>query len=134
MYQKSFLSGYGFYLTLFSSIVLAAMTLHYSTQIGFFFNQQWNAFRSLAFEGMANFLSGTCYIGGVAFGIKSALKLKEHHDTEGKTPLSISITLALVSALLLSLPAFIATARNSTVAISMDAQSQTEHLVYLSDN
>lgn len=108
MYQKSFSSSYGFYLTLFSSIVLGAMVLHSPEQASSFFSQSWQWLRSLSFQNITDFLSGISYIGGVGFGIKSASKLKEHHETHGKIPLSQPITLGIVAALLLALPTMMA--------------------------
>ena len=60
--------------------------------------------------GVADLLSAVSYIGGVGFGIKAALKLKEHNETKGQTPLSQPITMGIVAALLIALPTFLKTA------------------------
>ena len=60
--------------------------------------------------GVADLLSAVSYIGGVGFGIKAALKLKEHNESKGQTPLSQPITMGVVAALLIALPTFLKTA------------------------
>ncbi len=60
--------------------------------------------------GVADLLSAVSYIGGVGFGIKAALKLKEHNENKGQTPLSTPITMGIVAALLIALPTFLKTA------------------------
>ena len=60
--------------------------------------------------GVADLLSAVSYIGGVGFGIKAALKLKEHNESKGQTPLSQPITMGIVAALLIALPTFLKTA------------------------
>lgn len=44
------------------------------------------------------------YITGLLIGVKSGLKLKEHNDTMGEVPLSISVKLMLLSSFLIVLP------------------------------
>lgn len=44
------------------------------------------------------------YITGLLIGVKSGLKLKEHNETEGKVPLSISVKLMILSSFLIVLP------------------------------
>ena len=60
--------------------------------------------------GVADLLSAVSYIGGVGFGIKAALKLKEQNESKGQTPLSQPITMGIVAALLIALPTFLKTA------------------------
>jgi hypothetical protein len=75
------------------------------------------------FEGLVNVLSGVAYIGGVGFGIKAALKFKEHNETKGQVPLSQPIVMALVAALLIGLPSFIGVVRDSTLGSSAQQSS-----------
>lgn len=75
------------------------------------------------FEGLVNVLSGVAYIGGVGFGIKAALKFKEHNETKGQVPLSQPIVMALVAALLIGLPSFIGVIRDSTLGSSAQQSS-----------
>ena len=63
--------------------------------------------------GIADVLSAVAYVAGVGFGIKSALKLKEHNESKGQVPLSQPITLAIVAALLLALPALLSTGKEA---------------------
>ena len=63
--------------------------------------------------GVADLLSAVSYIGGVGFGIKAALKLKEHNESKGQTPLSQPITMGIVAALLIALPTFLKTATDT---------------------
>jgi hypothetical protein len=67
--------------------------------------------------GVAQVLSAASYVGGVGFGIKSALKLKEHNESKGQTPLSQPITLGIVAALLLALPTMLSTAKGSIFGV-----------------
>ncbi len=61
--------------------------------------------------GVVDILSAIAYIAGVGFGIKAALKLKEHNESKGQIPLSQPITLGIVAALLLALPTFLSVAK-----------------------
>ncbi len=63
--------------------------------------------------GITDVLSAIAYIAGVGFGIKAALKLKEYNESKGQVPLSAPITLAVVAALLLALPTFLATSKEA---------------------
>ena len=65
------------------------------------------------FGGIVDVLSGLAYIGGIGFGIKSAMKLKEYNESQGKVPLSTPIMLALVAAILIALPSFLTTGQES---------------------
>lgn len=60
-------------------------------------------------SGVNNLITGGAYLLGVAFGVKAALKLKEHNESEGRTKLSTPLTLGVVSACLLALPSFLKT-------------------------
>lgn len=61
--------------------------------------------------GVAEVLSAVAYVVGIGFGIKAALKLKEHNESKGQIPLSQPITLGIVAAILLALPSFLSTAK-----------------------
>ena len=65
------------------------------------------------FGGIVDVMSGLAYIGGIGFGIKSAMKLKEYNEQQGKVPLSTPIMLALVAAILIALPSFLTTGQES---------------------
>lgn len=47
------------------------------------------------------------YLAGLAFGIKAALKLKEHNESKGQVPLSQPVTTAIVAAFLIALPSLL---------------------------
>ena len=63
--------------------------------------------------GVTNVLSAISYIAGVGFGIKGALKLKEHNESKGQVPISGPITLFIVAAILLALPTMLTTAKGT---------------------
>lgn len=50
------------------------------------------------------------YLAGLAFGIKAALKLKEHNESKGQVPLSQPVTTAIVAAFLIALPSLLTVA------------------------
>ena len=54
--------------------------------------------------GVSDVLSAVAYVSGIGFGIKGALKLKEHNESKGQVPLSAPITLFIVAGMLLALP------------------------------
>lgn len=58
---------------------------------------------------MSSLLSGIAYIAGIGFGIKGALKLKEHNESKGQVPLSTPIFLFIVAAILVALPSLLTT-------------------------
>jgi len=63
--------------------------------------------------GITDVLSAVAYIAGIGFGIKAALKLREHNETKGQVPISTPITLGVVAALLLALPTFLSTGKEA---------------------
>lgn len=63
--------------------------------------------------GIADILSIVAYLGGIGFGIKAALKLKEHNESKGQVPISQPITMAVVAALLLALPSLLTTSKGT---------------------
>jgi hypothetical protein len=63
--------------------------------------------------GVADILSIVAYLGGIGFGIKAALKLKEHNESKGQVPISQPITMAIVAALLLALPTLLTTTKST---------------------
>ena len=69
---------------------------------------------SNAFVGANQLVTAGSYVLGVAFGVKAALKLKEHNESDGRTKLSAPITLGVVSALLLGLPSFLKSGIDTT--------------------
>ena len=58
-------------------------------------------------SGVADLLSALAYLSGIGFGIKAALKLKEHNESKGQVPISAPITMAVVAGLLISLPSLL---------------------------
>ena len=54
--------------------------------------------------GVSDVLSAVAYVSGIGFGIKGALRLKEHNESKGQVPLSAPITLFIVAGMLLALP------------------------------
>lgn len=73
--------------------------------------------------GVADVLSAVAYIGGIGFGIKAALKLKEHNESKGQVPLSQPITMAVVAALLLALPTLLTNAKGTVFGTGSTASS-----------
>ncbi len=63
--------------------------------------------------GWSDVLSVIAYIAGIGFGIKAALKLKEHNESKGQVPISQPITMFIVAGLLIALPTFLTTAADS---------------------
>ena len=63
--------------------------------------------------GVSDVLSAVAYVAGIGFGIKAALKLKEHNESKGQVPLSAPITLFIVAGLLLALPTMLSVATES---------------------
>lgn len=61
--------------------------------------------------GVVNVISGISYIIGIALGVKSALKFKEFNESKGQVQLSTPIILAVVAAILLTLPTFLKTSK-----------------------
>lgn len=57
--------------------------------------------------GIADVLSSIAYLAGIGFGIKAALKLKEHNESKGQVPISAPITMAIVAGLLIALPSLL---------------------------
>jgi len=68
-------------------------------------------------------LSLISYVGGIGFGVKSALKFKEHNESKGQVPISQPITLAVVAAALLALPTMLTVSKESV--FGGDAESST---------
>ena len=54
--------------------------------------------------GVADLLSAVSYIGGVGFGIKAALKLKEHNESKGQVKLTAALLYFVAGGILLGLP------------------------------
>lgn len=63
--------------------------------------------------GVNDVISGVAYIAGIGFGVKAALSFKEHNESKGQVPISKPITLAVVAALLIALPQFLTTSKES---------------------
>jgi len=71
--------------------------------------------------GITDVLSAVAYIAGIGFGIKAALKFKEHNETKGQqVPLSAPITLAAVAAMLIALPTFLTTGTEAVFGVGAE--------------
>jgi hypothetical protein len=66
-------------------------------------------------KSVTDILSIISYVVGVGFGIKGALKFKEHNETKGQTPISQPLVLLAVAAFLLSLPTLLIMARDAVL-------------------
>ena len=66
-------------------------------------------------KSVTDILSILSYVVGVGFGIKGALKFKEHNETKGQTPISQPLVLLAVAGFLLSLPTLLIMARDSVL-------------------
>ena len=73
--------------------------------------------------GIADILSAVSYLAGIGFGIKAALKLKEHNDTKGQVPISAPITMAVVAALLIALPTLLTTSKGTIFGVGAQSSS-----------
>jgi hypothetical protein len=123
MSKQSLQLGYGFYLSFFSLILLTTLAIHFPGATHHLFNQSIDYMRHAEnHQKIADFLSAISYIAGVSFGIKAAVKMKEHNETGGKTPLSQPITLGLVAAILIAFPTMMTSATECTFGTSRDVQ------------
>lgn len=75
---------------------------------------------------ITDMLSLVSYVVGVGFGIKSALKFKEHNESKGQTPISQPIVLLVVAAFLLSLPTLLLMAKDSVLGTGSSSVSITD--------
>jgi len=74
-------------------------------------------------KSVTDILSLVSYVVGVGFGIKAALKFKEHNETKGQTPISQPIVLLAVAGFLLSLPTLLNIARDSVAGTNTQGVS-----------
>lgn len=82
--------------------------------------------------GVVNVISAISYILGVALGVKAALKMKESNETKGQVPISNAIVLALVAGVLLALPTFLKTGKETIFgggATSTDLSGSSLHSI-----
>jgi hypothetical protein len=143
MSKQSLPLGYGFYLSIFSFILLTALAIHFPAIIFHLYHQLGdndnNALYSNHYDMLSDVLSEISYIGGIGFGLKASLKLREFNECEAKMSLSIPIILALTSAILLGLPTFMNVCRDTTLGtnsninsnINSHNQTQTSNIVEL---
>lgn len=73
--------------------------------------------------GVNDLISAVAYVAGIGFGIKAALKFKEHNETKGQIPLSQPITLAIVAGLLIALPTFLSVAKGGVFGSGSQANT-----------
>lgn len=73
--------------------------------------------------GVNDLISAVAYVAGIGFGIKAALKFKEHNETKGQVPLSQPITLAIVAGLLIALPTFLSVAKGGVFGSGSQANT-----------
>lgn len=64
---------------------------------------------------ITDLLTGVMFMIGIGLGAMAAMKLKAHNDDPRSTKITTPIILALVSALLLALPAYLTLMKNSVV-------------------
>lgn len=74
-------------------------------------------------KSVTDILSILSYVIGVGFGIKGALKFKEHNETKGQTPISQPLVLLAVAAFLLSLPTLLIMARDAVLGTGSSSVS-----------
>jgi|SRR5476651_192022 len=67
------------------------------------------------FQSIADVISGGAYLGGAGFGVKAAMKLREHHENPQQVKLSAPVTYGLVAGALLGLPTFLTVGGDSTL-------------------
>ena len=67
------------------------------------------------YQSIADVISGGAYLGGAGFGVKAAMKLRDHHENPQQTKLSAPITYGLVAGALLGLPTFLTVGGDSTL-------------------
>ncbi len=79
-------------------------------------------------KGILNMIEMVSYLAGTGFGVKGALKLKEHNESKGQIPLSQPIFLFAVAGLLLGLPTVLDVAVGSTLGVSAGTQNQAIQL------
>lgn len=72
---------------------------------------------------ITDLLSLASYVIGVAFGIKAALKFKEHNETKGQTPISQPMVLLVVAAFLLALPTLLLVAKDAVLGTGASSVS-----------
>lgn len=65
------------------------------------------------FQSAADLISGGAYLGGAAFGVQAALKLREHSENPQQTRLSKPLTMGAISGMLLALPSFLSVGTDS---------------------
>jgi hypothetical protein len=70
------------------------------------------------FGNIANMVGGASYLLGAGFGVKGALKLKEHNENPQQTKLSAPLTMLAVSGALFALPSVMDTGAESTFGAS----------------
>ncbi len=66
------------------------------------------------FGSIADMIGGASYIMGAGFGVRGALKLKEHNENPSQVKLSQPLTALVVSGALLALPSVMDTGAEST--------------------
>lgn len=66
------------------------------------------------FGSIADMIGGASYIMGAGFGVRGALKLKEHNENPSQVKLSQPLTALAVSGALLALPSVMDTGAEST--------------------
>jgi hypothetical protein len=72
---------------------------------------------------IVDILSLVSYVVGVGFGIKAALKFKEHNESKGQTPISQPIVLLVVAAFLLALPTLLIMAKDAVLGTGSSSTS-----------
>ncbi len=65
------------------------------------------------FQSMADLITGGAYIGGAAFAVNGAMKLRDHSENPSQTPLKKPFILFTVATLLAALPSILTTGTDS---------------------
>ncbi len=74
---------------------------------------------------MADLITATCFLIGIGVGAASAFKFKAYADNPEKAPLSAALTMMMVSACLIGLPAFLNVVDNTAVPTEYAASEET---------
>jgi hypothetical protein len=82
------------------------------------------------YQAIADVISGGAYLGGAGFGVKAAMKLRDHHDNPQQVKLSAPITYGLVAGALLGLPTFLTVGGDSTLGTSGQQNSLSSGVLH----
>ena len=75
---------------------------------------------------LADLLTGAMFLVGIGLGAMAALKFKAHNEDPRSTKITTPITLAVVSACLIGLPAYLTYVQNSVIGDGAEGNSLDE--------